>query len=106
MTETDDEQSNANGGLSIGEAARLAGVTPRAVRHYHAVGLLPEPARDSSGYRRYDARNLIALVRVTRLRALGVPIARISERMDRDDDSPLTSWIGELAADLDAEIDR
>jgi DNA-binding transcriptional MerR regulator len=106
MTESDRQPSTARDGLSIGEAARLAGVTARAVRHYHAVGLLPEPARDSSGYRRYGAAELIALVRVTRLRALGVPIARIAERMGPDDTSPLMSWVGELADDLDAEIAR
>ena len=41
--------------LTIGQLATYAGVTVRAVRHYHAKGLLPEPARDGSGYRRYDA---------------------------------------------------
>lgn len=106
MTESDRQPSTVSDGLSIGEAARLAGVTTRAVRHYHAVGLLPEPERDSSGYRRYCAADLIALVRVTRLRALGVPIARIAERMGPDDKSPLTAWIGELADELDAEIAR
>jgi DNA-binding transcriptional MerR regulator len=106
MTDFGDQPSTPAAGLSIGEAARIAGVTTRAVRHYHAVGLLPEPARDSSGYRRYGAADLIALVRVTRLRALGVPIARIAERIGRDDESPLTSWIGELADELDAEIAR
>ena len=41
--------------LTIGELASYAGVTVRAVRHYHAKGLLPEPERDHSGYRRYGA---------------------------------------------------
>ncbi|MEO3796883.1 MerR family transcriptional regulator [Nonomuraea sp. B10E15] len=34
--------------LTIGELASYAGVTVRAVRHYHAKGLLPEPERDRS----------------------------------------------------------
>ncbi len=41
--------------LTISQLASYAGVTVRAVRHYHAKGLLPEPPRDGSGYRRYDA---------------------------------------------------
>jgi DNA-binding transcriptional MerR regulator len=106
MTDSVTPPPAASTGLSIGEAARIAGVTTRAVRHYHAVGLLAEPARDSSGYRRYTAADLIALVRITRLRALGVPVARIAERIGRDDDAPLAPWIGELADDLDAEITR
>ena len=56
--------SDPPGRLSIGELAGLAGVSPRAVRHYHAIGLLPEPARDGSGYRRYGGKDVVALVRV------------------------------------------
>ena len=37
--------------LTIGQLAAYVGVTVRAVRHYHQVGLLPEPERDASGYR-------------------------------------------------------
>ena len=47
--------------LTIGQLAAYAGVTVRTVRHYHAKGLLPEPARDHSGYRRYDAAAVVAL---------------------------------------------
>src|SRR5438876_421698 len=32
--------------LTIGQLAAYAGVTVRAVRHYHQIGLLPEPQRD------------------------------------------------------------
>ncbi len=41
--------------LTISQLAAYAGVTVRAVRHYHQIGLLPEPERDASGYRRYGA---------------------------------------------------
>ena len=41
--------------LTIGQLAAYAGVTVRTVRHYHQIGLLPEPERDASGYRRYGA---------------------------------------------------
>jgi len=71
-------------GLRIGELARLTGLTTRAIRHYHEVGLLAEPARDASGYRRYTAADLIALVRVRRLRALGMPIEQIAGRLGPD----------------------
>ena len=42
--------------ITIGQLADYAGVTIKAVRHYHQRGLLDEPPRDSSGYRRYTAR--------------------------------------------------
>ena len=35
--------------LTISQLAAYAGVTVRAVRHYHAKGLLPEPERDAPG---------------------------------------------------------
>ena len=38
--------------LTISQLASYADVTVRTVRHYHAKGLLPEPERDHSGYRR------------------------------------------------------
>jgi MerR family transcriptional regulator, redox-sensitive transcriptional activator SoxR len=51
--------------LSIGEAARRAGVSASAMRHYERVGLLPAPAR-VSGRRRYDEQ-IVARLGVIRL---------------------------------------
>lgn len=39
--------------MRIGEFAELVGVTTRTVRHYHHIGLLPEPDRSANGYRIY-----------------------------------------------------
>jgi DNA-binding transcriptional MerR regulator len=65
--------------LTIGQLASYAGVTVRAVRHYHAKGLLPEPERDHSGYRRYDAAAVVELIRIRTLADAGVPLARVRE---------------------------
>ncbi len=65
--------------LTIGQLASYAGVTVRAVRHYHATGLLPEPERDSSGYRRYDAAAVVDLIRIRTLAQAGVPLSRVRE---------------------------
>lgn len=70
--------------LTIGEVASYAGVTVRAVRHYHAKGLLPEPERDHSGYRRYDAAAVVELIRIRTLAAAGVPLARVRELLQAD----------------------
>ena len=92
--------------LPIGELARLAGTTTRAVRHYHSIGLLPEPERDVSGYRRYGAAELVALVRVVRLRAVGMSTVAIAERMRAgSDDASLGESLGELAREIQSEID-
>jgi DNA-binding transcriptional MerR regulator len=65
--------------LTIGQLAGYAGVTVKAVRVYHDRDLLPEPPRDSSGYRRYGAEHAIQLVKIRTLVEAGVPLARIKE---------------------------
>ena len=70
--------------LTISELAAYAGVTVRAVRHYHAKGLLPEPERDHSGYRRYDAKAVVELIKIRTLAESGVPLARVQELLTAD----------------------
>jgi len=83
--------------LTISELAAYAGVTVRAVRHYHAKGLLPEPERDHSGYRRYDAKAVVELIKIRTLAESGVPLARVQELLTADEE--------EFEAAV-AEIDR
>jgi DNA-binding transcriptional MerR regulator len=68
--------------LTIGRLAEYVGVTVRAIRHYHERGLLAEPARDASGYRRYDAQAVVDLIRIKILAEAGVPLARIDELLE------------------------
>src|SRR4051794_40769058 len=70
--------------LTIGQLASYAGVTVRAVRHYHHVGLLPEPNRDASGYRTYDAVAVVRLIRIRTLAEAGVPLSRVRALLDAD----------------------
>lgn len=71
--------------LTISQLATYAGVTVRAVRHYHAKGLLPEPDRDHSGYRRYDAAAVVELIKIRTLAAAGVPLSRVAELLDAEE---------------------
>ena len=71
-------------GLTIGQAAAFAGVTVKTVRHYHRHGLVDEPRRDSSGYRRYGSDELLRLVQVRTLATAGVPLAEIGPLLDAD----------------------
>jgi DNA-binding transcriptional MerR regulator len=72
--------------LTIGELASYAGVTVRAVRHYHAKGLLPEPERDHAGYRRYAAGAVVELIKIRTLAGAGVPLARVRELQRADEE--------------------
>jgi DNA-binding transcriptional MerR regulator len=64
-------------GITIGQLADYAGVSIKTVRHYHRRGLLAEPPRDASRYRRYGAEHAIQLIKVRTLSDAGVPLARI-----------------------------
>jgi DNA-binding transcriptional MerR regulator len=72
--------------ITIGQLAAYAGVTIKAVRHYHKRGLLEEPSRDSSGYRRYSAEHAVNLIKIKTLAEAGVPLARIKELLAADAD--------------------
>lgn len=85
--------------LTIGQLASYAGVTVRAIRHYHAKGLLPEPGRDHSGYRRYDAAAVVALIRIRTLAEAGVPLSRVAELLAASEDE-----FAEAVADIDRRL--
>jgi DNA-binding transcriptional MerR regulator len=70
--------------LTIGQLAAYAGVTVRAVRHYHQIGLLPEPERDASGYRRYGATAVVSLIKIRTLANAGVPLSQIGQMLEAD----------------------
>jgi DNA-binding transcriptional MerR regulator len=89
--------------ITIGQLADYAGVTTKAIRHYHERGLLAEPDRDSSGYRRYTAKDAIDLVKIRTLANAGVPLARIKDLLDADPDA-LTAAIAEVDHDLQDRI--
>jgi DNA-binding transcriptional MerR regulator len=63
--------------LTISQLAAHVGVTVRSVRHYHQIGLLPEPERDRSGYRSYDAAAVVRLIKIRTLAEAGVPLAHV-----------------------------
>ena len=85
--------------ITIGQLAGYAGVTIKAVRHYHLRGLLDEPPRDASGYRRYTADHAIQLLKIKTLAEAGVPLARIKELLAADPDQ-FAAAITEIDRDL------
>lgn len=65
--------------MNIGEVSERSGISPKMVRHYEQLGLLPRIARSDAGYRRYGERELHTLRFIRRARDLGFSIAEISE---------------------------
>ncbi|MBI2851534.1 MAG: MerR family transcriptional regulator [Chloroflexi bacterium] len=73
------EQQEVTGGahLQIGELARRAGVTMRAVRYYEEKGLLPPSDVTSGGIRLYGQKDVNRLIFIRRLRTLGLNVNEI-----------------------------
>ncbi|MFE9400824.1 MerR family transcriptional regulator [Streptomyces sp. NPDC006530] len=86
--------------MRISEIAALVGVTTRAVRHYHHLGLLPEPARLANGYRQYSVREAVALARIRRLTELGLGLDEVRDVIADDAGRELADVLAELDADL------
>jgi len=91
--------------LTIGQLAAYAGVTVRAVRHYHQIGLLPEPERDASDYRRYGATAVVSLIKIRTLADAGVPLSRIAAML-RADPASFAEAVQRIDDHLREEIDR
>jgi DNA-binding transcriptional MerR regulator len=91
--------------LTIGQLAAYAGVTVRAVRHYHQIGLLPEPERDASGYRRYGPRAVVSLIKIRTLANAGVPLSQIRQMLEADA-STFAEAVQRIDSHLRDEIER
>jgi DNA-binding transcriptional MerR regulator len=85
------------------ELASLAGVTVRALRHYHHVGVLSEPPRTGNGYRRYTVHDLIRVLRIKRLAALGMSLDQMPSILDSADEDH-DDLLKDLECELDAKI--
>jgi DNA-binding transcriptional MerR regulator len=86
--------------MRIGELAGLVGISTRAIRHYHRVGLLAEPARKANGYREYSLRDAVELARVRRLTELGLSLDEVGDALAGDAGRDLVEILRELDADL------
>lgn len=69
--------TDGNGAIRIGALARQAGCTVPTIRYYEEVGLIPPPARRSTGHRVYDPAAVPRLVFIRRCRDLGFTIEQI-----------------------------
>ncbi|MFF5177634.1 MerR family transcriptional regulator [Micromonospora sp. NPDC000316] len=67
---------------TVGQVAKVAGVTVRTLHHYDEIGLLSPSGRTPAGYRRYDDADLQRLQLVLYYRELGFPLEQIAEIID------------------------
>lgn len=95
----------------MAELAGLVGLSADTVRYYERVGLLPPPARTSSGYRSYDRDAVDRLHFVQGAQRLGLTLKDIRELLAVRDTGvcpcePAEDLLRRRLADLDAEMAR
>lgn len=100
--------------VTIGGAATFAGTTPRAIRHYHEIGLLPEPQCGSDDRRRYGYEEMVRLLWIRRMADAGIALDDIRDALvetspadERDDDvAGILERLESTLADREAELRR
>jgi DNA-binding transcriptional MerR regulator len=65
--------------MKIGELTAHAGCDVQTVRYYEREGLLDEPTREASGYRRYGEQDLTRLGFIRHCRALDIPLGEVRQ---------------------------
>jgi Cu(I)-responsive transcriptional regulator len=100
--------------MNIGEAAAAAAVTPKMIRHYESLGLIPQADRTEAGYRLYGAREVAMLRFIRQSRALGFSMKQIESllmlwRDDRRESRAVKALARQQLAELEErqhEIDQ
>lgn len=92
--------------LNIGEAAAAAGVTPKMIRHYESLGMIPDVKRTAAGYRLYSPREVDMLRFIRQSRALGFPVKQIESLLALwRDEHRASREVKELAQQQLAELE-
>lgn len=60
--------------MNISHAASASGLSPKTIRYYEEIGLLPEAAREANGYRHYDRDSIVELCFIQRAREVGFSV--------------------------------
>ncbi|HUJ56853.1 MAG TPA: MerR family transcriptional regulator [Kofleriaceae bacterium] len=68
--------------FTVGELAKLTGITVRALHHYDELGLVVPSQRTDAGYRLYDDGDVLRLQQVLLYRELGMPLGEIAAVLD------------------------
>ncbi len=93
--------------MNIGQLSRATGIPIDTVRYYEKQRLLPPPGRTASGYRQYQAGDVLRLNFIRRAKALGFTLEEIRELLalsgSREDDM---AGLKAAAADKLADVER
>ena len=95
------------GMMTIGQLSHVSRVTPRAIRYYERLGLVPPPRRSESNYRLFDTSAVERLRFIATCRTLGFSIADIGDLLKvMDDPGHTCAQVAELTEHHVDLIDR
>jgi Cu(I)-responsive transcriptional regulator len=93
--------------MNIGEAAAAAGVTPKMIRHYESLGMIPGVQRTEAGYRLYSPREVGMLRFIRQSRVLGFSVKQIESLLALwRDEHRASREVKELAQQQLAELEE
>jgi DNA-binding transcriptional MerR regulator len=91
--------------FTVGQLAKLTGLTVRALHHYHAIGLLEPSQRSEAGYRLYAPADIVRLYRIQALQRLNLSLDEIATVLAKEG-APLPELIGQQLDELDERIEQ
>jgi DNA-binding transcriptional MerR regulator len=104
-------RSTSARGLRVVDVATATGMSPDAVRYYERAGLLPPPARTSTGYRSYDSSAVDRLRFIQGAQRLGLRLREIRDLLAIRDTGvcpcePAETMLRRRIEEIDAEMTR
>jgi DNA-binding transcriptional MerR regulator len=90
---------------TIGELAKLSGLTVRALHHYEQLGLLAPSGRTDAGYRLYTEADVPVLHRILAYQQMGLPLKQIGPLLGADA-PPLDALIARQIVQMEAQLER
>lgn len=93
--------------MNIGQLSRRTGVPIDTVRYYEKQQLLPPPTRTASGYRHYEADDVLRLTFIRRAKTLGFTLEEIRDllALSRADDGDMAAIRAAAASKL-ADVEQ
>jgi len=89
---------------TVGELAKRAGLTVRALHHYEDLGLLRASGRSEAGYRRYGEADVLRLHRVLALRDAGLSLKDIAPLLDGEAPQSLAEVLATQIEQVQAQL--
>ena len=90
--------------FTIKDAARITGLTPRTLRYYESIGIIPPPKRSGGNYRVYSAENIEDIKRIKNVISLGLPLRHVGEFLGNPSGEDAKDALRRLAEEMDHQI--